>query len=365
MAGTLLVLIGAMAERARTLDALAAAKRRADDASQAKSRFLAAASHDLRQPLQAMSLTLGVLDSRLREAPLQQIVSQLQTSLAAMVDLFNALLDLSKFEMATVEVEVQRGPVPASPLLQRLASDFAGLARAKGLDLRIVPSTVTLWSDAVLLERILRNLVSNAIRYTDHGRVLVGCRRRGTLERLEVWDTGCGIPEDQLATIFEEFHQLGNPARARAEGHGLGLAIAQRAADLLGHGLDVRSTVGRGSRFSIAVPLATPAPSAWVPEPVETEPERACSGGVVLVIEDGPLALAAMRLVLEDLRCTVLVATSAADAVVLIATSPPPDLVIADYRLPGGETGVEAITAVRACLGGDLPVCVITGDLRA
>jgi signal transduction histidine kinase/CheY-like chemotaxis protein len=361
MAGTLLVLIGAMAERARTLDALAAAKRRADDASRAKSRFLAAASHDLRQPLQAMSLILGVLYSRLRDAPLRQMVSQLQTSLDAMVELFNALLDLFKFEMAAVEV--QRGPVPVGILLQRLDIDFAGMARAKGLDLRIVPSAVTLWSDAALLERILRNLVSNAIRYTDHGRVLVGCRRSGTLERFEVWDTGCGIPEEQLATIFEEFHQLGNPARARAEGHGLGLAIAQRAADLLGHRLDVCSTLGRGSRFSIAVPLAPPAPSAWAPEPVETEPERARSGGVVLVIEDDPLILAAMRLVLADLRCTMLAATSVADAVALITTSPPPDLVIADYRLPGGETGVEALTAVRARLGANLPVCVITGDL--
>ncbi len=347
-------------DRKRVEQALHAARLEAERANRAKSRFLAAASHDLRQPLNAMSLFLGVLQTHVDEVG-KGVLGQMQTSLDAMIELFNALLDLSKLESGAVEVEVK--PVPAASLLDRLRTDFSGMATAKGLDLRVVPSRAVLMTDAPLLERILRNLVSNAIRYTESGRVLVGCRRYGDSLRIEVHDTGPGIaPEDQRR-VFEEFSQLANPARQRDGGHGLGLAIAKRTADLLNHPLGLDSTPGRGSCFRVSVPLAeTPALPGQAVAASAAKPAGAARKRV-WVVEDDPLVSAAMALVLDELGCDVESVGSAAEAMALAEDADlDPDLVISDYRLPGDGNGLAVIRAMRERLGDGVKVCIVTGD---
>jgi PAS domain S-box-containing protein len=335
------------------------AKEAAERADDAKSRFLAAASHDLRQPLNAMSLLLGVLRAQITDPRATAVATQMQQSLDAMVELFNALLDVSRLDMGAARIRHE--PVDAAALFARIETDFRAAAASKGLELRIVPSGATLWSDPALLERALRNLVSNAIRYTERGRVLLGCRRRGTATRIEVHDSGPGIPADRLDDIFEEFYQVGNPARERREGHGLGLSIVRRAMDLLGHRLEVISSVGRGSRFAIEAP-------SW-PAAGEGPPPASEEGGpglAVLLIEDDPLVQSAMRLTLEELGCHVLAAPSLAEALAALdAGDAAPHLVLADYRLPGGADGLCAITTLRARLGPGFSACVLTGDLQA
>ena len=355
--------------RKRAEQALSQARLEAEQADRAKSRFLAAASHDLRQPLNAMSLFLGVLQSHV-DAKGAGVLQQAQSSLDAMIELFNALLDLSKLESGAVEAEV--GPVPASSLLERLRTDFAGVARAKGLDLRVVPSRSLLRSDGPLLERILRNLVSNAVRYTESGRVLVGCRRRGGALRIDVYDTGPGIRAEDQSRIFEEFTQLANPARQRRGGHGLGLAIAKRTADLLGHPIEVAGTPGRGSRFSVTVPLAGEPSGATPAAPAGADAAGPVRGmrKRVWVIEDDPLVSVAMALALRELGCEVVSLENAAAAVALAEGAaeraaggvPPPDLVISDYRLPGGMDGVAVVGAIRERFGAAVAACIVTGD---
>jgi signal transduction histidine kinase len=334
------------------------AKDEAERANAAKSRFLAAASHDLRQPLDAMSLLLGSLHRRVPEGRARELVERLQASMDIMIRLFNALLDLSTLDADAVAVHL--GPVSVTTLFEHLHVDYAVAARAKGLDLRIVPSRAVLHSDAVPLERILHNLVSNAIRHTARGRVLVGCRHRGGILRIDVLDTGPGIPADRLDTIFDEFYQIGNPARSRTEGHGLGLAIVRRVARLLGHRLEVASAPGRGSRFSVEVPVTAESVPSTEEKPSEVTPARhICS---VLLVEDDPLVAEAMQLVLEDLGCMLQSAASGEEALGLASRSEP-QLVIADYRLPGDRNGLDTIVALRTKAGRDIPAWVITGDL--
>jgi PAS domain S-box-containing protein len=337
------------------------AKAEADQANLGKSRFLAAASHDLRQPLNAMSLLLDVLRRRLSDPEGQDILAQIQGSLDAMIELFNALLNLSSFE--TGRVEVTRRPVALSDLLQRVEADFKGLARAKGLAFRTRACPMMLFTDPTLLEQILRNLIANAIRYTEKGGVLVGCRRRGGLIRIDVVDTGPGIPPEKADTIFEEFYQIANKARRREQGYGLGLAIVRRAADLLGHSLEMISMPGRGSRFSVEVPLAADLPADLVPAVADAapEPRRGCS---VFLLEDDPLVRMATRLALEEFGCAVTEAATLTEATERAASNPVcPDLIISDYRLPGGNDGIAAIIALREYMGRDVAACVITGDL--
>jgi signal transduction histidine kinase len=336
------------------------AKAEAEHANAAKSRFLAAASHDLRQPLNAMSLLLGALQRRVPEGRAREILEQLRSSLGIMIRLFNALLDLSKLDAGAVKVHL--GPVPVATMFEHLHADYAAAAHAKGLDLRIVPSGAVLHSDAVLLERILRNLLSNAIRHTATGRVLVGCRRRGAMLRIDVLDTGPGIPADRLDAIFDEFYQIGNPARLHAEGHGLGLAIVRRTAGLLGHRLEVASAPGRGTRFSVEVPVTAKAAPSTVEKPPEALPAPHVRSVSVLLIEDDPLVAEAMQLALEDLGCSVRSARSGEEALALASRSEP-QIVIADYRLPGDRNGLDTIVALRTQAGKDIPASIITGDL--
>jgi signal transduction histidine kinase len=231
---------------------LRVAKEAAEDASESKSRFLAAASHDLRQPMQAITILGYALKANLQDENARPLVEKLETNTDVVIDLLDELLDISKLDAGTLTPTVEA--VPLATLLRNIEHSFAGQAREKGIDLRVVSSTAVVRTDPMFLGRILQNLVSNAIRYTDEGKILVGCRRNGAGLRIEVCDTGKGISESHLEKIFEEFYQVDNPARNRRQGMGLGLAIVQRLARSLGYTLKVSSVAGKGSRFSVTIP---------------------------------------------------------------------------------------------------------------
>lgn len=229
-------------------------KEEAERSSQAKSRFLAAASHDLRQPLHALSLFAGELETKVEKPKQQKLVNQIMVAASAMGELLEALLDISRLDLAGLAPD--RRAVPVQPLLQKLAETHQGGAAAKGLTLRFVPTQLWIETDPILMERILGNLISNAIRYTRRGGVVIGVRREGENARLEVWDSGMGIATEHLPLIFQEFYQVGNPERDAGKGLGLGLSIVDRLAKALGHPLRARSESGRGSVFAITVPRA-------------------------------------------------------------------------------------------------------------
>lgn len=335
-------------------------KQAAESASVAKSRFLAAASHDLRQPMHALGLFLQSLrQGRLPERE-RRLVENIGASYDAMEALFDALLDVSRLDAGIVEPRVRAFAV--SRLLARMRNDFGPQAAAKGLALSVRECSASVRSDPTLLEEIVGNLVSNAIRHTRQGRVVVGCRRSGGRLRIGVWDTGPGIPPGKQGDVFRDFVQLGNPERDRRQGLGLGLAIVERLARLLDHPVELRSAVGRGSMFSVSVPLAD-APDA-VAEPEATESLREpFTGRLVVVVDDDPAALAAMRILLGEWGCEVACAESGALILGKLATaSRRPDLILCDYRLHGGESGQDVIAEIRAEFNEDIPAALITGD---
>ena len=242
-------------ERHHVADELEVAKRQAEHANVAKSRFLAAASHDLRQPLQTLALLQGLLAKNVESEKAHNLVRRVDETLGAITGMLNTLLDINQIESGTVQAV--KTDFPVGTLLSRLKDEFTYHAQAKQISLRVVSSGLSIHSDQRMLEQILRNLLSNALKYTKRGKVLLGCRRRGELLAIEVWDTGIGIPEAELRAIFEEYHQVANPARERSHGLGLGLSIVQRLSDLLGHQVHVRSRPGKGSVFAIDVMLAS------------------------------------------------------------------------------------------------------------
>jgi signal transduction histidine kinase len=344
-------------ERVRLLESLTAQKDALDEANRAKTHFLAAASHDLRQPMQAISLLVESLQERAREPETRAIVASIRSSVTTMAALLNAILDISKFDAGTVRPEREHFVV--GPVLERLRHAYAQTAANKGLELHIVPCSAVLETDPILLYRILSNLTDNALRYTATGRVLVGCRRRASGLSIEVWDTGPGIPEAQRHEIFREFVQLGNPQRAREQGLGLGLAIVERTAALLGHTLDVRSWPGRGSAFSLDVGYGDAARVREVAK-ADVAPLDGCS---VLVVEDDASVRSAMKLLLEGWGCQVQAAESGEQARAQLARlGCAPDVVIADVRLPGDEDGIAVLDFIRARYPGTGGV-LVSGDI--
>jgi signal transduction histidine kinase/ActR/RegA family two-component response regulator len=337
---------------------LAAKKDMAERANQAKSRFLAAASHDLRQPLHALSLFVSALKARNQQPEAQTLIDNIEASTATMELLFNALLDISRLDAGTIEAH----PVhfPLQKMLLDLNHQFSALAAEKQLRLRFRSCDVTLYSDPLLLERILINLISNAIHYTDDGGVLVACRRRGRMVRISVVDTGRGIPPDQQESVFHEFVQLHNPARDRSKGLGLGLAIVSRLGQLLGHRLELCSRPGHGSMFSIDVPCGDT--QLILPPTVSGAPGQVPADALVLLVDDENAILRGMTELFDNWNIDLVTAHSAGEAEQWLASiGRVPDVIVSDYRLPDDD-GIEVIARLRQKFGHDIPAILVTGD---
>ena len=338
--------------------ALEEATRIAEQANAAKSRFLGAASHDLRQPLQTLTLLQGLLAREVMDVEAAKLVALMEPTLAAMSGMLNTLLDINQIEAGTLRPEPV--VVPVGPLLARLADEFGYLAQSQGLALRLVPCSLSIRTDPQLLEQMLRNLLSNALKYTRRGKVLLGCRRRAGKLAIEVWDSGIGIPAKDIQAIFDEYHQLDNAARERSKGLGLGLSIVRRLAGLLGHRLAVRSTPGRGSVFAIEADLAKPARTAPTPPVLVSRP----APGTLLVVEDDPDVRDLLMLLLQAEGHVVVAAADAKAALEVITRGAVhPDLILADFNLPKGMDGLQLGAALRERLRRSVPVIILTGDI--
>lgn len=342
--------------------ALEKAKEEAERANFAKSKFLAAASHDLRQPIQALFFFTATLASLQQpSSTAAKVVADMERSLQALRMLLDSLLDMSKLDAGLVEP--QPASIPIGPLLDRLRTEFGPAAAAKRIELRVVASSAVVHSDPALLSRIVGNLVVNAIRYTNHGKILIGCRLRPGGYRLVVADSGIGIPPDRLQDIFEEFYQVANGHRERSQGLGLGLAIVRRLTKLLGHEVSVRSRLGHGSSFAIDLPRGHGDEAVPEAKASEEVPQPDWHRSLVLVIDDEDEVLESLRLVLETWGHDVVAARSQSEAQELLKRRRrPPDAIIADYRLREGLTGSQAIDAIRRIFAQAVPSIIITGD---
>jgi len=335
--------------------------RQLEAANQAKSRFVAAASHDLRQPLHALGLFVAQLHGKLRGSERAQLIGRIEEALSAMNELFSALLDISKLDAGATTVNITVFPV--AQLLAHAETTFAGTAREKKLSFKALPSDAWVRSDFILLQQIVFNLVQNALRYTRSGGVLVGCRKRGDQLRIEVWDSGIGIPPDQHDKIFGEFYRLGEPDRDRRAGLGLGLAIVDRLCRLLGHPIEVKSTVGKGSVFAVCVPLSPANKRAIEASIVPRTQPSVPDGKLVLVIDDDPLVLEGMGGIFRKWGCRVIAADSGSKALTAAAEQDDrPDLIISDYHLANGRTGIDTIEWLRGELAAEIPAFLISGD---
>jgi PAS domain S-box-containing protein len=323
----------------------------AERANRAKSRFLAAASHDLRQPLAGLALYIAAVENKLAKTD-GQLVSGMKNCVATLSEMLSHLLDLSKLDAGVVLPKVENFELDT--VLQKVVSSFMPAARAKGLELRYAGCGFIGSTDPVLFQRLIGNLVDNAIRYTEKGAVLIGCRRRQGKVWVEVWDTGIGIPEDKTGEIFEEFKQLGNEERNRAKGTGLGLAIVAKMATLLGLQVRVRSRVGKGSVFSVELPLGE-AVKPVVEAPYIHQPLK------IALVEDNVDVAKAMVYALTDIGHQVITGASSAELLSRLEETPP-DLLISDYRLSENENGFNVIAALRAHFAKKLPALIMTGD---
>jgi len=328
---------------------------RANQANQAKSRFLASASHDLRQPVQSLMLFVALLETfGLEERP-RTVVHNLSSAVQALKGLLDGLLDISRLDAGIIE------PHPTDfelrTLLSSLSEEYSLTTARKSLTLAVASPELWLRSDPALLERILRNLLDNAIKYTDRGGIAVNCRTEDGRARIELRDSGIGIPEDQQEQVFDEFHQLNNPERDRSKGLGLGLAIVKRLTGLLGITLEMSSTPGKGTCFVLWLPLGeAPLPQARI------EPQSASKGGLVLVIEDDEAVLEGLVMLLEHWGWRVASGTDAQQVLSRLRPGDHPNLAISDYRLRNDTTGIQALDQLHKALGQDFPAILLTGD---
>jgi len=345
--------------------AIEAEMRRARDAAEAadlsKTRFLAAASHDLLQPLNAAKLFISALSAGSLPPEAAAIALKVESAFASVETLLNALLDISRLDAGGGEAQIADFPIMR--ILEPVAEEFRPVAAERGLRLRVAPCSAVVRSDPHYLRRIVQNLVSNALKYTMKGGVVVGCRRRGAMLRLEVWDSGVGIPAAERRRVFEEFHRL-DAANPRGErGMGLGLAIVDRASRLLGHAVDIRSAEGAGSVFAVTLPLGDARAAAT--RALAPEPQAAFDGAtgmIALVIEDDPSVRAATAALLGRWGVDVLEAHSGEAALALARQiGLAPDVLLVDYHLMG-ETGVGVLARVRAAFDAPIPAIVITAD---
>ncbi|MDC0181332.1 hybrid sensor histidine kinase/response regulator [Candidatus Thioglobus sp.] len=338
------------------------AKSDAERANKAKSVFLASASHDLRQPLNAMQMYIAALQSKVKDKEILRIIEDINSVSISTARLLNALLDVSELEVGAIKPRHEIFSV--NNILISIFQSFLPLAKDKELDFRIVPSSLYVESDPALLERILGNFMSNAIRYTDKGSVLIGCRRKGSEVSIEVWDTGCGISDDQMSLIYEDFYQVENKERDRGKGLGLGLALAKRLSDSLDHKIDSKSSLGRGSCFSVRVDLAE--------NKADTSQDEIfmnimnLSGINILLIEDDIDVLKATKQLLESWGCNVKTARNKDEVMNLIKENPykNPDIILADNRLPGDASGIDITYLIQEKLQTSIPCVIMTGDVE-
>ena len=337
------------------------ARESADRANQGKSRFLATASHDLRQPLQTLALLNGALRRFVTSPDAIEALSQQEQAIGAMSRLLNALLDISKLESGAVKPELTDFTVAA--IFEELRAEFASLAANKGLQLEIDQCQDAVFSDPSLVEQILRNLVSNAIKYTREGCVRLRCLHEAGLVRIEVLDSGIGIPADQLPYICDEFYQIGVPTNSAREGYGLGLSIVQRLVKLLALRLDIRSEVGSGSAFSLTLPASRGQIVSGQQQSPASPIDRPQIGTArVLLIEDDAAVRAATRMLLSVEGYRVTAVASLAEALNHLRDGNGVDLLISDFHLGEGQTGTQVIAALRETLGVSLKAVLTTGD---
>ena len=345
-----------------TTRALEATKLEAESANIAKSRFLAAASHDLRQPLQSLTLLTGLLGNAADGASKTDLLNRFEQTLHAMSGMLDALLNINQIEAGVIQPQLSDFALGAA--FDRLRNEFTMTAQARGLELTIMPGARMITSDPHLLDQMLRNLVGNAIKYTPRGKILVGCRRQGSDVRIEVWDTGIGIRSDQLHAIFDEFHQVDTAAHENSGGLGLGLSIVQRLGQLLGHPVGVRSVPGRGSAFTITVPGTATAQPAVVAIAPPIPPHTGGGRGVIMVVDDDRDVLDLLEQVLRPEGHLVHSAHDAVEAIHLIQTNGiRPDVLLTDYNLPRGVNGLDLLNRLRALLKTPLPAIILTGDI--
>lgn len=351
-----------ISERRHAAKLVDEAKKAAERATVAKSRFLAVASHDLRQPLQTLSLLQGLLAKSVEGEKPQRLVARLDETLGAMTGMINTLLDINQIEAGTITTQISRFPI--SDLLDQLRDEFSYHAKAKKLELRVVQCSVVVQTDRRLLEQMLRNLLSNALKYTERGRILMGCRRLADGISIEIVDAGIGIAPDQIHAIFDEYHQVDNAARERSRGLGLGLSIVQRLGKLLGHPVRVRSVLGKGSAFAVEVKLPLnelvdgPAPA------IASSKAGTFRTANILIVEDDP----EVRLLLEQLlsdegHITATAVDGKASLQLVESGKMQPDLVLADYNLPKGINGLQLASKLRTMINTELPVIILTGDI--
>ena len=349
------------AELERLNHELARAKTAAEDANLSKTRFLAAAGHDILQPLNAARLYASSLTESAAEAGPEERIAlarNVDASLEAVEEILGALLDISRLDAGATRPEISDFPI--QDIFRQLEIEFAPMARAKGLELSFMPTALDIRSDRRLMRRLLQNFVSNAVKYTLRGRVLVGCRRRAGAVRIEVWDTGIGVPEVEQRRIFDEFMRLDAGARA-ARGLGLGLSIVERLGRVLAHPISLRSRLAAGSVFAVEAPLGARGP-ALAAEPSGGEPilnNEPLQGLKVLAIDNEPRVLDGMRVLLQKWGCRVATADGLAGALASLAVRP--DVIIADYHLDEGD-GLAAIAALRERLGYLTPAILATAD---
>jgi signal transduction histidine kinase/CheY-like chemotaxis protein len=345
-------------DRYKIQEQLKAAKAAAERANRAKSTFLAAASHDLRQPLQTLNMLNGILKRLVSNPKALKIIDDQTEALGSITDMLNSLLDISKLEAGVIVPDVQDHSV--RHIFQRLRKQFAAMAEDKGIDFIVEDSDDNVHSDEGLLMQILHNLVANAIRYTDAGVVRIRCTHKQSQIGIQVLDTGIGIPKDQLSIIFEEFYQVDRGQKYH-EGFGLGLAVVRRLVDLLGHRLELDSNPGEGSCFCVYVPAGVSVGrSDHSPTPV-APPQS--PGKMILLVDDSLPVLDATRTLLELEGYQVVTATSGVQALDYVVTRDyMPDMIICDFHIPGADNGVTLVRDLRRHIGRPVPVILATGD---
>ncbi len=339
------------------------AKRSAELATEAKSKLLTAASHDLRQPLQTLKLLHGLLEKSADDPQSRIFVKRMEETLTSMSRILNTVLDIDQIEAGIVHPQFENFAV--NDILERLEREFSYQARAKGLQLRVVSCQRVIHTDPRLLEQIVRNLLSNALKYTLKGRILVGCRRKGEKLKLQVWDTGIGIPENQIGNVFNEYHRVDADHEDREYGLGLGLSIVKRLSDLTGLNVSVCSTAGKGSVFSVEIDMAPRgSPRVTLPQTARQVPSHPTASVLVVEDEDGMRDLLEMGL--EQAGYSVAAAANGSQAINLVQNADfVPEIILADLNLHPGMDGISAITNIRSLLGHATPALILTGDISS